>query len=158
MHQTSEMCPCGEPLPYQECCGPLHQQQRSATSAKNLMRSRYCAFCVGEVDYLLQTLAPEKRRDGDRTDIQHIVDKTQWLGLKIIRVEAGDEEDDQGLVEFCAFFNDQGIRQLHEISQFEKRDGKWLYVGGDLLSAVKIGRNDACFCGSGRKFKKCHGA
>lgn len=22
----------------------------------------------------------------------------------------------------------------------------------------KLGRNDPCFCGSGRKFKKCHGA
>jgi hypothetical protein len=22
----------------------------------------------------------------------------------------------------------------------------------------KLGRNDPCFCGSGRKFKKCHGS
>jgi len=22
----------------------------------------------------------------------------------------------------------------------------------------KLGRNDPCYCGSGRKFKKCHGA
>ena len=22
----------------------------------------------------------------------------------------------------------------------------------------KLGRNDPCFCGSGRKYKKCHGA
>jgi hypothetical protein len=25
-------------------------------------------------------------------------------------------------------------------------------------AAPKLGRNDPCFCGSGRKFKKCHGA
>ena len=24
--------------------------------------------------------------------------------------------------------------------------------------APKLGRNDVCFCGSGKKFKKCHGA
>jgi preprotein translocase subunit SecA len=24
--------------------------------------------------------------------------------------------------------------------------------------AEQIGRNDPCWCGSGRKFKKCHGA
>ncbi|HEU4531551.1 MAG TPA: SEC-C metal-binding domain-containing protein [Steroidobacteraceae bacterium] len=24
--------------------------------------------------------------------------------------------------------------------------------------APKLGRNDPCFCGSGRKYKKCHGA
>lgn len=26
------------------------------------------------------------------------------------------------------------------------------------IQHVKLGRNDACFCGSGKKFKKCHGA
>ena len=24
--------------------------------------------------------------------------------------------------------------------------------------ATKLGRNDPCYCGSGRKYKKCHGA
>ncbi len=37
-------------------------------------------------------------------------------------------------------------------------------VGGDTVETVvkdehdKIGRNDPCWCGSGKKFKKCHGA
>jgi preprotein translocase subunit SecA len=37
-------------------------------------------------------------------------------------------------------------------------------VGGDVVETVvkdehdKIGRNDPCWCGSGKKFKKCHGA
>ena len=26
------------------------------------------------------------------------------------------------------------------------------------LSAPKVGRNEKCHCGSGKKFKKCHGA
>jgi uncharacterized protein len=30
-------------------------------------------------------------------------------------------------------------------------------LGSEPLSAVKIGRNDPCFCGSGKKFKKCCG-
>jgi uncharacterized protein YecA (UPF0149 family) len=25
-------------------------------------------------------------------------------------------------------------------------------------SGPKVGRNDPCWCGSGKKFKKCHGA
>ena len=29
---------------------------------------------------------------------------------------------------------------------------------GYTPSGAKIGRNDACWCGSGRKYKKCHGA
>ncbi len=37
-------------------------------------------------------------------------------------------------------------------------------VGGDVVETVvkdehdKIGRNDPCWCGSGKKYKKCHGA
>ena len=30
-------------------------------------------------------------------------------------------------------------------------------AGGGLPDIQKIGRNDPCFCGSGKKFKKCHG-
>ncbi len=29
---------------------------------------------------------------------------------------------------------------------------------GAPASAAKLGRNDACWCGSGKKFKRCHGA
>ena len=30
--------------------------------------------------------------------------------------------------------------------------------GGPMTTAKKPGRNDPCFCGSGKKYKKCHGA
>ena len=30
--------------------------------------------------------------------------------------------------------------------------------GGQRASDEKIGRNDPCWCGSGKKYKKCHGA
>jgi preprotein translocase subunit SecA len=29
---------------------------------------------------------------------------------------------------------------------------------GDVSGRGKIGRNDPCFCGSGRKYKHCHGS
>ena len=29
--------------------------------------------------------------------------------------------------------------------------------GTTVVAAEKIGRNDPCHCGSGKKFKKCHG-
>ncbi len=30
-------------------------------------------------------------------------------------------------------------------------------TGGDAAQAPKIGRNDPCPCGSGKKYKHCHG-
>jgi uncharacterized protein YecA (UPF0149 family) len=29
---------------------------------------------------------------------------------------------------------------------------------GQRVNLYKFGRNDPCWCGSGRKYKKCHGA
>jgi SEC-C motif-containing protein len=52
----------------------------------------------------------------------------------------------------------------HERSQFRKVDGRWYFVSGQKISAPplkrdaeKVGRNDPCPCGSGKKFKKCCG-
>ena len=32
------------------------------------------------------------------------------------------------------------------------------FVGGDKELVERLGRNDLCPCGSGKKYKKCHGA
>jgi SEC-C motif-containing protein len=68
-------------------------------------------------------------------------------------------------VTFAARFAMGGQDQIHrEISRFRKDDGRWLYVDGDANPPVaprhveKIGRNDPCPCGAGKKYKKCGGA
>ncbi len=38
-------CPCGRPAEYGQCCGPLRAGTALATTAEQLMRSRYSA-CV----------------------------------------------------------------------------------------------------------------
>lgn len=136
------------------------------------MRSRYSAFVTRNGDYLAATLAKEKRAGFDPSSIAD--DTTQWLGLEIIERNAGGVLDQTGRVEFVARFSEDGrIGQLHERSYFERRDGKWFYVDGvfpeatsnqnimpqttETANTVKVGRNDPCPCGSGRKFKKCCG-
>jgi len=77
--------------------------------------------------------------------------------LLIIAREKGESSDSEGVVEFAADY--QG-GQLHERSRFLKEEGKWFYLNGDILppvTAAKVGRNDPCPCGSGKKFKKCCG-
>jgi SEC-C motif-containing protein len=64
-------------------------------------------------------------------------------------------------VEFIAYYrpkNDNNQRlSLHELSSFRQDDGRWYYVDGitPTQKPKKTGRNDACPCGSGKKFKKC---
>ena len=51
-----------------------------------------------------------------------------------------------------------------ERQSFDSAQGRPARVGGDdVIKTVKrdepkVGRNDPCWCGSGKKFKKCHGA
>jgi SEC-C motif domain protein len=56
-----------------------------------------------------------------------------------------------------------GKRHIHhETGRFARQDGQWYYVDGIMgvrpRTAPKVGRNDPCPCGSGKKYKKCHGA
>jgi preprotein translocase subunit SecA len=43
-----------------------------------------------------------------------------------------------------------------ETSQSANKPAVQIIDGGDEVSA-KVGRNDTCPCGSGKKYKKCHG-
>ncbi len=117
------------------------------------MRSRYSAFVARNWEYLNHTqLIPD---NGPPTP------DMVWLGLEILATQTGGVEDTEGTVEFVARYSHQGSpAALHEISHFQKVDGKWLYVDGTFPhpdKKPKSGRNDPCPCGSGLKFKKCCG-
>lgn len=156
MTQTEE-CPCGSGNNYVNCCGPLHQGDLKAKTAEQLMRSRFTAYCKGETDYLIQTLHPSKRSSTDRQALQNAVSNSEWLKLEIHAVEAGLADDDQGFVEFSAYYQEEQFGVMRERSRFLKEDGKWFYVDGEFRKPQLPGRNDPCWCGSGKKFKKCHG-
>jgi SEC-C motif-containing protein len=154
MSEQDLPCPCLSGEPYQACCGPFHNRQQQPQTALALMRSRYSAFCLADVDYLLDTLHPSKRQPDEREALQASISETQWLGLKIIDHK---ETAELAEVEFVAFYQDAPVSQLHERSRFTREAGRWYYHDGLFLPAIKLGRNEPCFCGSGKKLKHCHG-
>ena len=154
------ICPCNSGSPYSDCCEPLIAGDVIAGTAESLMRSRYTAYVVRDVDYLLKTWHPSTRPS--------VIDPAtipEWYGLHIVHTEAGSENDDQGVVEFKATALSQGkMWRLHEVSRFVNEEGQWFYVNGDIKGdsppvkkPPKVGRNEPCPCGSGKKFKKCCG-
>lgn len=119
------------------------------------MRSRYSAFATHNADYLMRTLAPQFHSSNGREQLQRTFATTDWLGLQILRCS---EQQDRGQVEFVAFFRQKPhgqLEQLHEVSEFIKVDNSWFYTHGRHLPAIKLQRNHPCFCGSGKKLKKC---
>jgi len=158
---ATKPCPCGSGLPYAACCGPLLADRQPAPTAEALMRSRYTAYVERNIRYLLRTWHPSTRPPCiDAATIP------AWCGLEILRTQRGRETDDRGMVEFVATaLIDDKLCRLRESSRFVREEGFWLYVTGETVAAGdraainpdKVGRNDPCPCGSGRKFKKCCG-
>jgi len=114
-------CPCGSGAAYADCCGRLHRQLALAETPQELMRSRYAAYVVGDLDHIFRTWHPRTRPDDLSPD-----PTLTWTGLEILAAE-GDE------VEFVASYERAGVPgRRHERSRFERRRGKWVYVDGDV--------------------------
>jgi SEC-C motif-containing protein len=161
---TTDLCPCESKKPYDECCGPLHRGDRQAETAEELMRSRYSAFVKQEIDYIIDTAHSDSRKDLVRDEIAKWARESTWNGFEVIDTEGGGPDDEQGLVEFIAFYDDAEGDEVehHEKSIFAREDGQWRFVDGlpgrqepYRREEPKVGRNDPCPCGSGKKYKKC---
>ncbi len=158
-------CPCGSDKPLSECCG-LYHDGTPAPTALALMRSRYSAFALGKGQYLYDTLSEDQKADFDIKEFEESAGQTKWLGLEIRKTEAGGENDDTGTVEFVARYKNQGGPVVHHERALFGRDesGKWIFTDCVMnpkeaqRRVEKVGRNDPCPCGSGKKYKKCCGA
>lgn len=124
----STPCPCGRGRPYGQCCGPLHAGAPAA-DAEALMRSRYCAYVLGDAAYVLASWHPDTRPE--TLDLEDTA-STRWLGLDVKRHTPLDAE--HATVEFVARYRVGGgpAFRLHEISRFVREDGRWYYVDGIL--------------------------
>jgi SEC-C motif-containing protein len=127
------------------------------------MRSRYTAYTVHSIDYIINTSLDENERI-DYKETKDWSENSKWLGLKIISTDQGGPADTEGTVEFEASFERDGLKDIHhETARFAKKGEKWMYKDGEIVpktvvrTGPKIGRNDPCPCGSGRKYKHCCG-
>lgn len=151
-------CPCNPEKNFDDCCGPYLSGAATAPTAEALMRSRYSAYVRGNFSYLTNTWHPSSR--GSAPDFGAMAG-IRWTGLQIVQIEFGGQDDREGMVEFIVSYQKSGKELfLHEKSRFSRENGCWFYVDGDFVRqqparTTKIGRNEPCPCGSGRKYKKC---
>ncbi|MDO6562915.1 YchJ family metal-binding protein [Amphritea sp. 1_MG-2023] len=130
---TTLTCPCGSNKPFSFCCEPAIEGHKPASTAEALMRSRYTAFVLGAVDYLINSTAAEQRHPDDAALMSEQIKATTWLGLKILNTEAGQADDEEGVVEFMAHFETAEQKaDLHERSYFRKQGHHWVYVDGEV--------------------------
>ncbi len=159
------ICPCGSEKDYDQCCGPVIAGEAQASTAEQLMRARYSAYTQAEMDFLFMSLHPDRRDENDRESARDWAENCQWHGLEIVETTGGSAEDETGTVEFVASYTYQDEDQrYHEVASFRKEDGAWYFTEGKpgvrkpvVRQEPKVGRNDPCPCGSGKKYKRCCG-
>jgi SEC-C motif-containing protein len=155
-------CSCGSQKEFNVCCEPYLKGKKKPATALDLMRSRYSAFVHHEFDYIFNTHHASTRNELDKDGVKSWGMESKWLGLEVISTDKGQEKDNEGTVEFkCKFILKDAEQVHHELSTFKKENGEWFFVDGALKNntvqraSEKIGRNDPCHCGSGKKYKKC---
>ena len=147
-------CPCDSGQPYADCCGPWHAGLTlgvHAPTPEALMRSRYSAYVLGLIDYLLATW----HASTSPGDLE--LSPVKWLGLEVRHAQS---TGDAGVVEFVAYYRSsnrsagppqarlapsggqratrsertwgQSTERLHETSRFVRTDGRWYYIDGQM--------------------------
>ena len=144
------LCYCKSKKLFSECCEPLHMMIQVAPTALSLMKSRYSAYCLGDVNYLQATTHNHTWRDKELNFIQDWADNSFWQYLEII-------DFSEEIVEFKAYYIFEGKQHMHhERSSFKRVNDKWKYIDGDIYEDnITFLRNEKCICDSGEKYKYC---
>lgn len=125
-------CPCQSNKKYVDCCEPIHQNIFKAFTAEQLMRSRYSAYALSNIDYLIQSQHKSTLSKNEHKAIKKWNDSVKWLKLEVIKHEPIDNE--LAYVIFKAHYI-QGLEPglIYEKSRFTKQDKHWVYIDGEFL-------------------------
>jgi len=156
---AGQPCSCGSGLDFALCCEPVITGKKPAETAEKLMRARFTGHVLNDGKFLHFSYLPTSRQPYvEEADTAPLA----WTSL-VIHGHEPEVKPNVSNVDFTAYFNDdQGNPgALHEKSEFHRINGNWLFARtlrqgpAPVKAAVKVGRNDPCPCGSGKKFKQC---
>jgi UPF0225 protein CGSHiEE_01665 len=147
------LCFCRSGKEYKHCCAPFHLHTAVPEKAEQLMRSRYTAYVLKNIPYIVATTVPSQQTLLETHLLQEWADNTTWLGLEILKTE--NLTKTQSAVEFKAIFQGEEEELTHqERSIFVKIENRWYFIDPTVsLPTMK----QPCVCGSGKKFKHCCG-
>jgi SEC-C motif-containing protein len=134
------LCPCTSGLRYRQCCARYHKGEAEAPDAEALMRSRYSAFALGEVEYLWRTLHPEhpdrsKPRDELLRELRAVARGHKYPRLHVLDRSLPPDTTGTARVLFHARVFETGKdRSFVECSEFRHDGTGWRYLSGEALA------------------------
>jgi len=129
-------CYCSSTQSFAECCKSYIEGQVSAPTPEALMRSRYTAYCLKNMDYLFSSIDPQARNQTDWKAARQWADTATFTGLEIIKTSI---DGNKGMVEFKASYTSPGEtgevqnHVHHEVSKFRKQSGVWYFREGKVV-------------------------
>ena len=130
MNTVKRPCPCNPENLFSECCGVFISGEVKAETPEQLMRSRYTAYAMADIDYIEKTMKGPAAEGFDKTSAKQWAESVQWVRLKVLNAEPGSD-DHTGYVEFIAYYRDgDAVKQVHEKSEFRREGGQWYYWNG----------------------------
>jgi len=126
------VCACGSQKAYTSCCRLIHHNIHLANSPLSLMKSRYTAYVLGNIDFLMRSHHSSTRPTNEKEAILAWTNSITWLRLEIIEETVPTNE--VGYVTFIASYLEKGQQnRIYETSRFLKEDKHWVYVDGTHL-------------------------
>jgi len=133
-YSVNDKCPCGSNIKYKKCCQVFHKG-KIANTALELMKSRYSAYVIKDVKYIINTTDVNNPDFTLETiswanDIEEFCTNSEFRSLDILEYI---EDDNISYVKFYVNLYIQGQDQsFTEKSKFVKINNKWLYVNGEF--------------------------
>ena len=152
------LCPCGTQISFESCCQKFLLGKAISQTAEQLMRSRYSAFYVSNLDYIQKTMKEPASNQFDVQDTMRWLKKIKWIGLRVLKTE--NLTGSPSFVEFSAqYIENDCLKTIHERSEFHLYDNHWFYIKGDHIEEpiIPLSQNKPCPCGNLKKYKNCHG-
>ena len=117
------LCPCCSNNTFADCCQPFINGKKIAPTAESLMRSRYSAYTLANIDYIAKTMRGEPKKGFNKKEAKQWAEAANWQKLEILQANEND-------VEFKAYYQLEGEQHtLHEHSLFKFSKGQWYYIG-----------------------------
>ena len=123
------LCPCNSNLSYSSCCSLYINHITKPDSPEKLMRSRYTAYSLANIEYIKKTMKGNPLKNFDEFKKTVWAKSVTWLELIIINTFV--ETPKKGYVEFKAFFTENNeLKYIHELSEFLYDYDAWYYING----------------------------
>ncbi len=144
----SRPCPCTSKKTYGDCCAPFHKGERAVPDAPSLVRARYAAFALGELEFLYSTLHTnhadrvKHSRDHVLAAFRGASSQFKYMGLKLTDSRPADAQGTSQVLYLARIFRKGENVSFVELGDFREEDGAMRYLSGRIADASREDRSE----------------